>query len=149
VEFLMAGDGTEFSALERSAREISGDGKIRLLRHVRDMPSLYDNFDIMVSSSRREGLPMAVLEAMASSLPVIATAVGDVPKVIDHGRTGMLAAPDDDTALAEAILDLIRDPSKRARLGAAGRQFVSEVFSHDRMGREYLQFYETAILNRV
>jgi len=146
VEFHLAGDGPEFTTIQDLVDDLGVGEKIRLLGHVRDMAPLYHSFDIMVASSRREGLPIAVLEGMASSLPVIASSVGDVPKIINHGRTGLLVPPDDPLVLAQTILRLLEDPPMRSRLGAAARQFVSEVFSVDRMAREYLQLYEKAIL---
>ena len=64
-----------------------------------DMPSLYASLDVMVSSSRQEGLPMAILEGMASGLPLVATAVGEVPTVVLDGRTGVLV-PAENTEVA-------------------------------------------------
>lgn len=147
ARFLLAGDGPELSKLQELARELRISGKIRLLSHVRDVASLYHDFDIMVSSSRREGLPIVILEGMASGLPVIATSVGDVPKVVHDGRTGLLVPSDDPCALSRAILRLLEDPAQRNRLGASARRFVSESFSLERMGREYLELYERVILN--
>jgi glycosyltransferase involved in cell wall biosynthesis len=145
VEFALAGEGPELSGLQILIDELGIRPKIHLLRHVKDMACLYHDFDLMVSSSRREGLPIAVLEAMASSLPVIATSVGDVPKVISHGRTGMLIPPEDPRLLAQAILELLEDAPRRSQLGAAASRFINEAFSLDRMAKEYFQLYGKAI----
>lgn len=149
TEFLLAGDGPEFHSVEQLANELGIGHRIRLLRHVRDMASLYQNFDIMVCASRREGLPIAVLEGMASGLPVIATQVGEVPMIIRHGHNGMLVPPEDPHQLAQTILGLMEDSSLRSRLGSEARRFVTESFSADRMAKEYLQFYEKAMLEKA
>jgi glycosyltransferase involved in cell wall biosynthesis len=145
VEFVVAGAGPEQSALEGLSRELGITGRVRFLQYVSNMPALYQQFDLLVSASRREGLPIAILEAMASGVPVIATAVGEVPKIIDHGRTGLLAPSDCAPALAEAMLQLIQDPLKRRALSRAARQQMSEHFSLERMGADYLDFYKHAI----
>jgi glycosyltransferase involved in cell wall biosynthesis len=109
------------------------------------MPALYASLDIMVSASRREGLPIAILEGMASRLPLVATAVGEVPTVIQDGRTGVLVPAEDPELLAAAIIELLRDPAKRERLGSAARQLVEDEFSAERMTADYLRVYEDAI----
>jgi glycosyltransferase involved in cell wall biosynthesis len=109
------------------------------------MPALYASLDIMVSASRIEGLPIAILEGMASRLPLVATAVGEVPTVIQDGHTGVLAPAEDPESLAAAIIELLRDPAKRERLGFAARQLVEDEFSAERMTAEYLRVYENAI----
>ena len=145
LEFVLAGAGPEQPALERLSRDLRISDKVRFLQYVEDMPALYQKFDLMVSASRREGLPMAVLEAMASGVPVIATAVGEVPKIIDHGRTGLLAPSECAPALADAMLQLLRNPLKRKELSIAARQQMSEHFPLERMGMDYLAFYKHAI----
>lgn len=145
VEFVLAGEGSERTGLERLSRDLGIADKLRFLQYVDNMPVLYQKLDLFVSSSRREGLPIAILEAMASGVPVIATAVGEVPKIIDHGRTGLLAPPECAPALAEAMLQLLRNPRKREELSVAARQRMSEHFSLERMGADYLAFYKHAI----
>jgi glycosyltransferase involved in cell wall biosynthesis len=118
---------------------------VRMLGRCDDMPALYASLDIMVSASRREGLPIAILEGMASRLPLVATAVGAVPTVIQNGRTGVLVPAADPELLAAAIAELLRDPAKRERLGSAARQLVEDEFSAERMTNDYLRVYEDAI----
>lgn len=88
---------------------------------------------------------MAILEGMASAQAIVATAVGEVPKVVADGKTGVLVAAEDVEALAAGIAGLVRDPARRARLGAAARQLVREEYSAERMAAEYLRVYEEAI----
>ena len=99
----------------------------------------------MVSSSRQEGLPIAVLEGMASGLALVATAVGAVPTVVVDGRTGVLVPAEDAGSLAAGIMKLLRDPAKRKRLGGAARQLIEEEYSSARMTMDYLRVYEEAI----
>jgi glycosyltransferase involved in cell wall biosynthesis len=99
----------------------------------------------MVSASRIEGLPIAILEGMASRLPLVATAVGDVPTVIQDGHTGVLAPAEDPESLAAAVVELLRDATKRKQLGSAARELVENEFSAERMAADYLRVYEDAI----
>jgi len=142
ADFLIVGNGPEMPGLKQQTKELGIEGRVRFLGYVRDMPLAYRGLDIVVSSSRLEGLPMVVLEAMASGLPVIASSVGDVPKLIDDGRTGLLIPPENAEMLARAILRLIDDPQMRRQLGDSALRFVTERFSNDRMSKEYLRFYE-------
>jgi glycosyltransferase involved in cell wall biosynthesis len=99
----------------------------------------------MVSASRREGLPIALLEGMASRLPLVATAVGEVPTIVQDGRTGVLVPAEDPESLAAAIIELLLNPAKREQLGSAARQLVEDEFSAERMTAEYLRVYEEAV----
>jgi glycosyltransferase involved in cell wall biosynthesis len=110
-----------------------------------DMTSIYASLDVMVSSSRREGLPIAILEGMASGLALVATAVGEVPKVVEDRRTGILVPPGEAGQLAAALVELLHNPEKRRRLGLAARQLIEEEYSATRMTADYLRVYEEAI----
>jgi len=110
-----------------------------------DMPSVYASFDIMVSASRQEGLPIAILEGMASRRPLIATNVGAVPTVVLDGGTGVLLPPENVETLASEIISLLKDPSRRESLGAAASKLVEEEFSAVRMTADYLRVYEEAV----
>ena len=109
------------------------------------MPAVYASMDILVSASRQEGLPVALLEGMASALPVVATAVGALSTIVRDGVTGTLVPPEDVPALQSAILKLLQDPSRRALYGAAARQLIVDEFSADRMTGEYLALYEEVL----
>ncbi len=102
----------------------------------------YASFEIMVSASRQEGLPIAILEGMASRRALIATSVGAVPTVVLDGRTGVLLPPGNIEALASEVVKLLKDPTQRESLGAAARKLVEEKFSAERMTADYLQVYE-------
>jgi glycosyltransferase involved in cell wall biosynthesis len=85
---------------------------------------------------------MTILEAFASGRPVIATDVGAVSKVVIPNQTGMLLKQKDSSAIAEAILTLIKSPDLRARLGREGRSLVREMYSSRAMSEQYVQLYE-------
>lgn len=144
ARFVIVGEGPDREALERSIKDLSVGDRIFIIGRRDDIPSVYASLDIMVSASRQEGLPMAILEGMASGLPLIATTVGEVPTVVQDGRTGILVPPGDPAQLASAILELLRDPAKRAQMGAAGRQLIRDEFSAEGMTAAYLKVYEEA-----
>jgi glycosyltransferase involved in cell wall biosynthesis len=145
TKFVVAGDGPDRAELDTLIDKLGIREPVRMLGRCNDMPALYASLDIMVSASRIEGLPIAILEGMASGLPLVATAVGEVPTVIEDGRTGALVPAEDPGSLAAAVIELLQDPAKRERLGATARQLVEDEFSAERMTAEYLRVYEDAI----
>jgi glycosyltransferase involved in cell wall biosynthesis len=107
----------------------------------KDMPDVYALSDMMVNASSIEGLPMTILEGMASNVPVIATPVGGTPDVIKDNVTGLLFAAQDVAALKTRIESLIDDPGRRRRLAAAAYEFVAMNHSLERMCHAYGQVY--------
>ncbi|WP_158789672.1 GT4 family glycosyltransferase PelF [Granulicella sp. L46] len=144
AKFVVVGDGPDRANLEALIDELGIRGSVRMLGRRDDMPAVYASLDVMVSSSRREGLPIAILEGMASRLPLIATPVGAVPTVIFDGHTGVLVRAEDPELLATKIIELLQDDSQRERLGSAARKLVEEQFSAQRMTADYLNVYEAA-----
>ena len=140
--FAVVGDGPDRGKLERLAQELGIEGHVVFTGSRADMPNVYASFDVFVLASLDEGLPMAVLEALASNRAVVATQVGAVPKVIVSGQTGMLVKAADVPGLADAILVLLRNPELRARLGRNGSAMVHKQFSSRVMSQEYLRLYE-------
>ena len=115
---MIAGDGPERPGLERLAGELVLTGQVRFTGHLDDPASVYRGLDVFALSSDTEQMPLSVIEAMASGLPVAATDVGDVGAMLTAENQPFVAAPDE-VALAEAIMALARDGSLRARVGAA------------------------------
>jgi glycosyltransferase involved in cell wall biosynthesis len=127
ARLVIAGDGPERPALQRLAHELGIDGRVRFTGHVDDPAPLYRTLDIFALSSDTEQMPLSVLEAMASGLPVAATAVGDVPAMLAAENGTFLTAPSD-IALADTMLVLARDGAARERIGKANRAKASAEF---------------------
>ena len=116
-------------------------GVVHFLGPRPDVPDLLNAMDIFVLPSYSEGMSLALLEAMAAGLPVIATAVGGTPEVVTDGENGLLIPPRDAEALAGALERLLADPALAQHLGANARAHVREHFSLDRLGREINRIY--------
>jgi len=121
VRFLWAGVGPLRANLERQATAERAAGRVRFLGHVDDVPALLSAADLFVLGSHHEGLPHAVLEAMAAGLPVVATRAGGVAEVVSDGVEGRLVTPGDDAALADAVAELVANRDDRLRLASAAR----------------------------
>ncbi len=93
-----------------------------------DLPGYYDRADVFVLSSLAEGLPVVIMEAMAKSVPVVATCIAGIPEIIEHGVSGLLVSPGDHQGLAEAIAGLANDSDLRASIGKKGRDRVCQGF---------------------
>jgi glycosyltransferase involved in cell wall biosynthesis len=148
TKFVVIGEGPDREQLELLIDELQIRTNVFMLGRRDDMPSVYASLDIMVSASRREGLPMAILEGMASRRPVVATAVGAVPDVIVDGHTGMLVPSEHVEALAAKIVTLLNNATQRENLGAAAKRLIEEEFSAERMTADYLHIYEQAIATK-
>lgn len=148
TRFLIVGDGPERPALEALIAQLGIAGSVSLLGRTNDMPGFYSSIDVLVSSSRIEGLPIALLEGMASRLPIAATSVGAVPQVIRDGDTGLLVPPGDPDALAAAVIRLLGDTSLRESLGRAAQQLVADEYSARAMADEYRRLYAQLLEER-
>jgi glycosyltransferase involved in cell wall biosynthesis len=146
---VVVGDGPDRDKLDALIDKLSIRGSVRMLGRRDDMPAVYASLDLMVSSSRREGLPIAILEGMANRLPLIATPVGAVPTVVLDGSTGVLVPAEAPELLATGIIELLHDEARRERLGSAARQLVEDQFSAQRMTADYLRVYEAAAASAV
>ena len=144
VTFIVVGEGPDQAKLQALHTQLGLGQHLTFAGHCGDMPAFYASLDILVSSSRQEGLPIALLEGMGSGLPLLATSVGEVPQLARAGRTMLLVAPNDPAALAEGLARLLGDPTLRASMGAAARQLIAEEFSAEAMAAEYLDFYRSA-----
>jgi glycosyltransferase involved in cell wall biosynthesis len=129
----VVGYGPEEQRLKEMAEELGLGERVHFAGYQQDVWTWLAACDVFALSSDWEGMPNAVLEAMAAGLPVAATAVGGTPDVVVQGATGLLVPPDDATALAAALDRLIHDPDLRRTMGAAGRQRVRARFSVQQM----------------
>jgi L-malate glycosyltransferase len=130
VYLVIAGEGTERPLLQDLAKGLHMSDRVRLPGHVDNVPELYAAFDLFVLSSRFEGLPLVLLEAMASGLPCLSTAADGVKEVITDGVNGILTPLDaGPETLAERLTCLLIDGELRTRLARAGTQTVQSSFS--------------------
>jgi len=141
VQLHVVGDGALRGALEARARSLGIDDSVRFFGFRSDVAQVLRSMDILVSASSNEGLPLAVIEAMASGLPVVATRVGGVPELVEDGRNGLLVPPGVSGALACAIEKLVRRPDLRAAMGSEGRRLAMAKFDLDLCARRYEELY--------
>lgn len=142
VELVLAGDGPLREDYEDWIDELGIGQHVQLLGAIYDVPKFLQSLDIYVqSSSSSEALPIAVLEAMACGLPIVATRIAGIPEQIQDGVNGFLVAPCDSTALADAIVTLCEDQSLRDALGAASARRARELFSLETMAKRMADIY--------
>lgn len=141
---VLAGDGEQRPALETRARELGLADAVRFVgaQPRSAMPGWYASADVFCLPSIYEGFPLAILEAMAAGLPVVATAVAGVPEAVADGVTGRIVAPEDAAALARALLELVADPATARRMGEAGRRRVEEEFAIPRIAGAYIELWQ-------
>ncbi|MFB6141781.1 MAG: glycosyltransferase family 4 protein [Halorientalis sp.] len=136
----IAGEGP---LAEELAREIDERGlPAELLGYREDVPALMADADVLALPSYREGTPRVVTEAMASGLPVVATAIAGIPDQVADGESGYLVEPGDVAALADRIADLVEDPETRAAFGSRGQERAEE-FDIDRAKDAYRELYRS------
>jgi glycosyltransferase involved in cell wall biosynthesis len=138
---VIVGDGPDRGALLERARATLRPELIHFTGARDDVEALLAGFDAFALTSESEGLPLVVLEAMAVGLPVVATAVGGVPDVIERGRTGFLVPASDRIALMKELLLLTTRAHATEEVAAAGRRMVLERHSTEHMARDYEQLY--------
>lgn len=122
VIFVAVGQGPDEGELRRLHAELGLDRSFRLLGYREDAIRVASCFDVFALASSHEGYPLAMMEAMALGLPVVATAVGGIPEAIDDGVQGRLVPPRDPGALAAGLLDVIGDDATRVRMAVAARE---------------------------
>jgi glycosyltransferase involved in cell wall biosynthesis len=126
VHLVVVGDGPERPRIEEDVKRLRLAPYVSLLGQQPSAEPYYGIADVAVLSSRSEGSPNALLEAMAAEVPVVATAVGGVPEIVEHGLSGILVRPQDAPAMAEAIVSLLNDAGKSGTLRRNARRLVLE-----------------------
>jgi glycosyltransferase involved in cell wall biosynthesis len=139
VRLVLVGEGPARRAIEDA---VAPDARpfVVLTGARRDVPRLLSAFDVFASSSRTEGLPLAIPEAMTAGLPVVATAVGGVPGIVPR-EVGVLVPHEDADGFRAALVRLLADTDARARMGRAGRAYALSRFAEGRMVEDYLSLY--------
>jgi glycosyltransferase involved in cell wall biosynthesis len=142
VQLHFAGDGESRDALRQLTRELGLEASVTWHGHVADTAAFLARTPLVVLCSLSEGLPHALLEAMAAGRAVVATEVGGNAELIRSGREGLLVPIADSAALAQALARLVRDPSEALAFGRAARARVAERYSETRMVERFTRFYE-------
>ena len=153
VRCVIIGDGPERANLESRITKFGLYNSVRIQGAIphEEIRSRLHAADIFVRPSRSEGMGIAFVEAMASGLPVVGTAVGGIPDVIEHVKTGLLARPDDARDLARQIIRLMRDPARAQEMADAGRKKAARDFDWDVIARAYGETFaeELSVKKRV
>jgi glycosyltransferase involved in cell wall biosynthesis len=142
---LLVGGGELENAVREQVAGLGLQGRVRFLGVRADVADILRASDVFVLSSRWEGNPMSVMEAMAAGLPVVSTAVGGVPELVREGATGLLVSSEDAGALAQAMQALVDDPVRRQAMGAAARQHAIAHFDIRHTVRMYEELYESLL----
>ena len=145
AEFLLVGDGTHRPGLEKTAQELGIAAHVRFTGVIQDplAEGLYAASDVVCQMSRwEEVFGFVNAEAMASCKPLVGTRVGGIPEIIEDGISGFLVPRRDPGAMAARILELLRDPSLRRRMGQAGRRIVEDKFNHRKNIAQVIALYE-------
>ncbi|RKY81578.1 glycosyltransferase family 1 protein, partial [candidate division KSB1 bacterium] len=143
VHFVLAGDGPLRNEIEEKISELGLDKNFHLLGFRTDIDKLLHSFDVFLLPSLYEGLPNAVLEAMAAGLPVIATAVDGTPEAVIHNESGILIEPKSTTDIRNAVLRLFEDVKLRDEFGKNARQRVEQKFSWGKEVSEFVELYKS------
>ena len=122
AEFLLVGDGAMLKQLQLFAKRFGVADAVHFAGSQDDMPAVFNELDVLVSSSLTEAMPLAVMEAMASGVPAIACKVGGIPDLVAHGVTGWLVDAGDVETLATRVVELLADDALRGAIGAAARE---------------------------
>jgi glycosyltransferase involved in cell wall biosynthesis len=142
---VIVGEGPQKPGLVKKIQQSGLSEHVLLLGERHDIPNLLASFDGFVLASRSEGQPLSVIEAMASGLPVIATAVGGIPSIIEDGVTGMLVPPEDSAAIGHALRELALRPDDFRPLGVQAAHVARCRFGMSPMLDAYEHAYETAL----
>jgi len=142
AEFAFTGGGAE-DFLKMVPLSPALRSHIRFLGYVPfdQLPRIYASADLVVAPTYYENFPIRILEALASGVPVVASAVNGIPESVLPGKTGTLIPPGDPVRLADAIVELLRDDALRARMGVEGRRLITDRFSWARAGAETAELY--------
>ena len=141
VKFIIVGDGVLRNKLENLSRDLELGESVHFTGYRDDIASIVREFNIFVSSSEREGLPIAILEAMALSKPIVSFNVGGISEAVTNGKNGILVQPKDFKSLAEGITKLLKNLGLSKRMGRASAEEIASKFDTIKMVREYEKIY--------
>jgi len=146
THFVIVGDGELRGDLERQAGALGLSDKARFMGWRRDLPAIYADLDVVALTSRNEGTPVSLIEAMSSGASVVATAVGGVPDILQNGALGKLVGSDDAAGLAQAIIALLNHPDQQQLSDA--RDWALSHFGAERLIADLRALYSTLLSER-
>ncbi len=149
VRFVVVGDGELRAELQDTAQARLLGERLVWAGFRRDIPDVCFASDVVVLTSDNEGTPVSLIEAQAAALPVLATDVGGVRSVVEHGVSGLLAGADDLDALTQGLRELVRDAGLRAQMGQAGRERASARFTLARLADDHARLYRELLSERA
>jgi len=145
VAFIIVGEGPRREYLEKMAMRLGLDGHVHFLGFRSDAVQILRMLDVFVLSSIDEGLPIVILEAMSVGTPIVSSDVGDIPRVIESGRNGILYPKGDVLTMTQAVLQLLRDAAYTMELRNNAKITVQDKFSLTTMTQQYHSIYSTII----
>lgn len=145
IEVFIVGEGHLRTHLERLAKGLECEHKVHFLGYRSDVPDLMKSADLLVIPSLTEGLPITLLEAMRSGLPIAASAVGGIPEALDHGRAGYLFNPNSEDELVNALDHFVTGKINRAKTAELAEQRFREIYTGELMAKKYLSVYSEVI----
>lgn len=149
VRLLFVGEGPRRAELEALAAALGIADRVYFTGYQPDPENYLRLMDVFALTSRSEGMPLAVLEAWAADVPVVATAVGGLPGMIEDGRTGLLLPPHDDAAVARAFARVLDDRPLAARLRMAAREEFDRAYQLDAMAERYERHYRDLLTKKI
>ncbi len=144
---LIVGIGPQMDEMKAKARELGLADRVIFTGHRKDIPQVLQACDLLIQSSLSEGLSIAVVEAMAAGLAVVATDVGGTKEIVSHGQTGLIVQPRQPQQIAEAAIELFNDNIRRNAMAKLGREIAFRDWSVDKWVRDFERVYEDMMAN--
>ena len=146
VEFKLqiAGEGPLRHVLQQQMEGLDLSDRVRFLGHSQDIPKLMNDASLLVHTADSEGCPNVIMEAMACGRPVVAMDAGDIPFLVDNGKTGFVISQGDHASLVRRIVELLQNHSLCSRMGASAREKANREFGIDGLVKETLEAYRKA-----
>jgi glycosyltransferase involved in cell wall biosynthesis len=150
AQLLIAGSGEMKNELENLALKLGCSSSVHFLGRIDNMPQFYSCVDVFVLSSVAEGLPRALIEAMAAGVICIASDAGGIPEILDNGRFGFLVPPKNENALADAMLKAINMPSQKKETAVIdAKEYIRKNYSHGTMIKKIEKIYDALVTEKI
>lgn len=145
IKLLIVGEGDQRATIQAEVERRNLDQHVVFAGNRSDIPNLLTAADCFLMTSISEGIPLTIIEAMAANLPVVSTAVGGIPEMIEHGKSGFLADAKDSDSLAQHLVVLAQDDAVRTQIATAGNKQAYAGFSLESMLNGYAAIYEEMV----